>query len=608
LREVTTSMTLQVLQGTSFRLPPDIQLSGVQRSAIDLYQRGLNVFPVCRPEEVAEIAQINPKKFNKEMKLPYILNPLFYSRLHLCNSGCADRESRTGLKCYGNRNGCSFTDLFDFSNLGVMLGRTSGNLVCIDCDTMPAFQVVLREFTIRNLNFWGYYTSRGGNLLFRLAEGEAVNMDKCAIIGVQIWGYHHFCVLPPSVHAAGIVYTWLDRTEPAWHLPQHESPPVLHLGELEWLGVKVHEKQTKQQNLFGLPEWTCCLSENNRKILASEIPEGQRNIMLTKATYDVAAAINNILVPYEEAEQLLLWTASRCQPPYPPKQVRQMLNSAINKSGLRLSRDFYSHSTIEHHSEAFVSQAEYFLSTYAWSTHGRTAQTDKAVFAACITRAKLDRADGFRASIREVADLANIQQPFTANRALHRLCKKELLHPLEKDTSGAQRFLFGDEVTVHHQHTNPLLKNSGLTMHTHFVPQDRVEQDISLKLGRISFNVWKHLQQFPEPGATAISSKTGLNRSSISRSLKKLITLGMVTFSRAEGVYVGEHLNQEALEEIAMKMGSLGKSDERRERFAREREIRTNIKVAKAREKFRKMRASSTRPISNFDEKRRLTI
>lgn len=566
----------------------------MQIAAMDLYRRGLNVFPVCRPEEVKELARLYPNKINNTMKLPYILRPLFYYRLHLCNIKCSDRQNKLGHPCSGSRPWIRFEDLFDFANLGVMLGRTSGNLVCVDCDSQIAFEQSLREFTKRGQKFWGYYTSRGGNLLFRIKEGELANKKHCSISGVEIWGNNHFCVLPPSVHSCGVIYSWLDRTEPLWYLPANEPPPLLSIGQVDWLGVQLKKGQTHSKCFESLPCWTKALSENTCRILTSQHREGERNIKLTKAVYDVAAAIQLDIVGYKEAENLLHQTAARCVPPYPSAHITEMLRTALNKPGLKLSRQYFERKPSITFGHATILKAEKFVKEYDWRIHGRTAQTDRVVFLACIQRAKLDREEDFRASQREILDLANIQQRVTVRNAIKRLVKHELLAFTKVDQGGSNRYKFSEKIIIGNYPINPLLINGGVDTDTveivHGLPSRPIEQDIFLKLGKVAWVVYQYLLNKPESSPSRIAKATHQAQSSVSEALKKMLEIGLLTYSQAEGVYLGEHLSIETFEAIAERLGVLGKSYQRKVSINLDREINVNRQIAQARKKFAYLR------------------
>ena len=548
-------------------------LSSIQLSAMSLYQYGLNVFPVPRPQEVNKLAELYPGKFYANTKIPYILEPLFYSRMHFCDETCKSHTIHTFRLCPGNRNGTRFQDLFVYANIGVILGRTSGNLVCIDCNSHKAFDLVVNRFDLNDLDYWAYQTSRGGNLLFQLLEGEAKNMSSSPIPEVEIWGNKHFCVLPPSVHPSGVVYTWINGLDPSHRLRNNFMLPCLNLEQLAWLGIQVKDRSIKHgcDDHPDLPIWTQYLSINNRKILCSQLIEGERNQQLTKAVYDIAAVIEQGFTSYDEGLEVLLWTSSRCVPPYPHGEIRKMLASALRKKDLVLAKDYENPNKNTSKYLSIIQKAELFLYQYDWRTHGRTALTDRAVFEACIKRAHNDRSNTFRASSRETAELANIQKPNTVINSMTRLINKGLLKKVGRDNSGANTFCFGDTVLVPDRYTITSLNTSvpfeNGDFSTQFSPDTSIEQDLFSKLGRMAFPIWEYLKQNPKSSPSVIAEKLHLNRSSVSKALSRLRTYGLINFSEAEGIYTGNTLLPEDIEILAEELGTFGRSKKRTEHF-----------------------------------------
>jgi hypothetical protein len=75
---------------------------------------------------------------------------------------------------------------------------------------------------------------------------------------VGIRGNRHYVVVPPSVDASGVLYTWVRHPG----LPSG-PPPVVSLDELGWLGVTLALENTKEweaRGLEGLPTWTVVVS------------------------------------------------------------------------------------------------------------------------------------------------------------------------------------------------------------------------------------------------------------------------------------------------------------------------------------------------------------
>jgi|SRR5271157_487943 len=568
----------------------------LEDAAIDLYQRGLNVIPIPRLPEVKAWAAINSSERDPyHDKPPYILKPFFTTRLHLCGQDCKNVD---GKQKYCLPYEASFENLFHDANLAVVLGRTSGNLVQLDCDSQKAFEEIRNQLEKRIIPYWGYTSHRGGGYLVRILEGEVANIEdgKCSILDVQIWGSYRFAVLPPSLHPKGEFYQWI-KTDP-YYLPPDEKPPVISISELEWLGVKLRLKQRnnwERPETFGLPEWTGKLSLKNRKILTTTFHEGERNIQLTKPTYDIAALIILGEIPYAEGERVLIEAAKLSH--YPASSIRQMLKSALRKNPSPARR--MSSQTIKTWQKAGV-----FSQHYDWRIYGRKAQTARAVFNACIQRAMLDNSETFRASAREVAELANFGTHIRAWKGLQLLCSSTsggapalLNYAGKSDFSGANLYSFTNFVLTftankpsdHNDNSNyPLAVNSVIVMFapTTCNPISEVEKDVFVKLGLVAWRVWRHLCSTPESSAVAIAKSENLVAVSVRRALKALKQHGLVTFGKAEGLYYGEDLSESDFESIATKLGTLGKSALRKRNYQIERERRANLRLAKERKKW----------------------
>ncbi len=115
-----------------------------------------------------------------------------------------------------------FNDLMAGSNIAVMTGRLSGNLVVLDCDTPTEYERVGKALEAHGLTPWIRNSIRGGQFWLRCADGEVANSNRGT---VQILGNHVYSVAPPSVHPDGMVYDWLAR--------EGEEPPVVPLAELQ---------------------------------------------------------------------------------------------------------------------------------------------------------------------------------------------------------------------------------------------------------------------------------------------------------------------------------------------------------------------------------------
>ncbi|MBT7122715.1 MAG: bifunctional DNA primase/polymerase [Clostridia bacterium] len=532
-------------------------ITDTQRTAIDLHKRGLNVFPIPRGS-----------------KKPYILRPMFYSRLHRCGLSCKVQHAP------------SFKDLFDRQNIAVMLGRTSQNLFAIDCDTLADFRGMAAELDRRGLPYWAIGSARGGSYLMRLAEGEAKNKTLNGWQHVEIWGNKHFMILPPSIHPSGVIYQWASP-EPYYNLPDREAPPLVSITALDWLGVEIHTTGARWEapELLGLPDWTVNLSRANRRILAramsGNIPEGARNIELHKPAYDIAALIDAGMIQYAEGWEVLEAAADAVG--YPVKDARGSLRSALNKPDLTRARDGAKIIPKPYQ------QALAFAEAYSWPS-GRAGHTDKAVFLACCERAKVDagRGGSFRAASRETAHAANVSARTTV-KVLRRLVRAGLLKYAGRDPSGANRYKFGEGYRSFP--TNPTCSYSGevtIPLKTDKLPQTEAQKDVFGRLGAVSWAVYSYLLENYGTGYKQIAKATGQKAGSVARVLSRgkntgvLLLHGLVIYNAAEGNYHAEKATEDKLERIAAALYVLGRTAKRERQYQADRELRVNYLLAGA--------------------------
>lgn len=548
----------QTAQGYDFA--PPVRLTDVQATAIDLYQRGFNVVPLMRHE-----------------KKPYILEPFFTSRLHHCDSNCRHKGKD------------DIAELFTRNNVGVITGRTSGNLLDIDCDSQEAFAKIGQQLAARNLPFWAIATYSGGRYLLRIAEGEAHNKPKhregvpyckaneitkdTKFSDVEFWGNRHLVVVPPSIHPSGIVYQWVTP-EPRLYLAPHETLPAVNIAALEWLGVTLEKasREWEETELFGLPEWASVLTLETRRTLTDTPKEGWRNTSMFKAACDMKA--NNI--DYHDAEQLILELADRAGTPH--REAQATLKSAYRKERTT-AKQYYggSKSVVKE-----WQRAKAFAESFDWKgTFGRTALKRRAVYLACIERAKLDGRLHWRATTRELAELANTSAK-RAGESLQDLERAGLIQRVNSGKhAGVYRFAGLSKVTT----VNTTGSYSVVSLDT---PKTQAEQDFFGKLGLTAWHVWRWLLRHTARNAGEVARATGLPRSSVYEALKTLTGVGLVTRSTAEGgLYYGEPMTDGSLANLAVVLNEgASPSQARKQLHQLERERRVNMLTRKAIERY----------------------
>ena len=584
MTETRATLTAETLQVT---VAPELSqsLTELQITAVDLYLRGLNVLPMPHP------AWLEANGHPADDKTPFILTQFYTGRLHLCGPECARRTAKTGRKC----KGANYVDLFETpSNIGLMTGRTSGNLFVIDTDSHTDAAAMKAELDRRGLPYWSWRTRRGAAFAMRLIEGEADNQPGGetgrpvpGYPDTQIWGNTRFCVCPPSSYYIGAgVYTWLTP-EPRFYLPPFQGPPAVHLADLAFLDVKLYRPGGwTDPELHGLPQWAAMLSKPNRAILATVHPEGTRNSELTKPTYDIAALIDQDLITYREGEAVLIDAAELSN--YPVKAIRGMLKSALKKNPTRATT---SGGTLQPWARALT-----FAEGYNWRIYGRAAQSVRGVFLACCERSKMDNSDTFRATEREVAELANLSRD-TAHKALRRLSDHNTdarpllvrVKPGNPKTGEPNVYGFTAYATSTPEGGAPVLplslhcSNSGRfgAPENDTLPATLIQQDVFNRrgLGANAYRIWEYCKANREhTTSTPIAAALNLHPGSVRKALKRLIEADLVRRGGDGAVYSVE-VGEDKLEVLSAMMDTLGTADKRKREHTKDREVRLNVRV-----------------------------
>jgi len=186
----------------------------------------------------------------------------------------------------------------DDVNIGLITGRLSGYVV-IDCDSKEAIESFLERYPDAN-NTLQIQTGRGRHFYFQYEEGIRNDTGKLLGPGIDIRGEGGFVVVPPSVHANGTPYEWLNRNKP---IPLNGQLKKVLTGS----GTKIQSDNADQ------------LQEGNEKI-----PEGERNNALTS----LAGSMRDKGMGEEAiAAALLAENKAKCEPPLDQKEVTNIAKS-----------------------------------------------------------------------------------------------------------------------------------------------------------------------------------------------------------------------------------------------------------------------------------------
>jgi hypothetical protein len=525
--------------GTAQAVKSDLQLT-----AVDLYERGLNVFPI-------------PYK----SKEPYLTKQagLYYNRLHHCSALCAHAGT------------FDITELFQRDNLAVMTGKTSGNLIGIDCDTHAAFVGVGEGLAAHALPYWAITGKRGGVYLLRVIEGEAANIPakSSRVPDVEIWGNRHFVVLPPSIHPSGISYEWATP-EPRYHLQAGEGIPAVSIKRLDWLGVTLAKsgKRWEEPQTFDLPQWAAMLSYSSRETLAG-VGVSEENRNRNTSLFNALCDLRGNGIEYHEAEQIAREYAHKVG--IKEREAISTLKSAYSQDRTTPAEYYGEKSGGQRVREWQRAQA--LAESYDWrGTFGARAQSRKRCYLACIERAQLEGRLHWRATTRELAERAGTDK----NRIvqyLRDLAEVKLIKRTNAKGAGVYRFL-----NLPNEAAAQLIE----------LPKTQGEQDVFSRLGLNAWHVWRYLLQNLADNPAQIARETKLPRTSVYSAVKILQHDNVRLVSRGgDGKLYGEPRTEASLQSMALFWNDGASPSKRRKEAHRvEREIEATRRVRNARARW----------------------
>ncbi|MEK6751599.1 MAG: bifunctional DNA primase/polymerase [Chloroflexota bacterium] len=542
-------------------------LTHLQESAIDLYRRGFNTFPIPHA--------------SKEPFEGTSLKRLYNSRPHLCGDGVEP--------CRHGAAVVNFASLFTGrKNLAVMCGKTSDNLLGVDCDTQAAYETIGKELDALTLPYWAFTSHRGGCYLLRVIEDEAANVTKAAskFEGVELWGNSHYVILPMSIHPSGTVYRWRGDTEPSYHYATaYETLPAVRVTALTWLGVTLlKDDKPKLFEMFGLSAEYSVLSKRDRETLGSGASKGQRNSRLNAAAWHMKQKGFD----YGFVESAILNAAAKCEPVYRPREALSMLKSIFTTSERKHGATF----DPTNEPEVRIQRLYAFVNSYDWkATFGRKARTRRLVFSACVDRSAIE-GETFRAAVRELAETVNRNYSYVgvclrdlANKGLLRLATS-----WTESSSGANVYAFGDAFK-HYCEKNTVTTtcntNVFFSQYEKNTNTDAWKDVFGLKgLGVVAVEVLKALQAKQYKSIYAIAKDTGAAYNSVKDAVKRLIKHNLAIHSEAEGLYYAEPVTEAALLALSVKLQTNGRAEMQRIAHGIDREIFINRNLSEAMQPF----------------------
>ena len=298
------------------------------------------------------------------------------------------------------------------ANLAVMVGRTSGNLFVIDCETPAEFE--RQRATLRSIGVtaWAVRTGGGGGHLYlRSADGELANLTltKAQSLGLgdcEVRGCRCYVLAPPSVHPdTGVFYEWLAR--------DGDGPPIVPLAALDWLPagaplVRARQSQ-RAESEPGAPVASyaeTAFAEEVERVASA--PEGARNDTLNRAAFALGQ-----LVAVGALDENEVWDAlfdAALDAGLSKGETARTIDSGLT-AGMAKPRG----NVPQRPRTATADQLRAWVSAQTW--HGKAGASRRAVALALAERARTARNGTWRASEREVATLARVARR-TARKAL----------------------------------------------------------------------------------------------------------------------------------------------------------------------------------------------
>lgn len=496
---------------------PVMDLSPTQEHAMYLYQLGFNVFPTPYlqkggwPWKRLQFTRLSVED----------LYPLFSGRV----------------------------------NTAVMMGRTSGNLFVIDCETKKIFAEMERQLQNVHIPIWAVRSGgrkEGGHFYLRCKEGEVANIRAGERDGYEIRGNRVYVLSPLSVHPDGGIYNWYKR--------EGHEPPVVSLEQLVWLSLSL----ATDKNAGREPEPFAELAKSTRDFIAIGAAEGERNDRLFSAACDLHGNCHT----HFTAMQLLMPIARKTG--LSDREAKDTINSAYSKRRLPAKVRANPQTTVKPHQKALA-----WIQTQPWK--GKAGQTDRAVLIACCQRATSANPSGiFRVSTREVAELAQVTHK-TALTSLKRLIQKGfLISAGQAPDSGAGLYRLGSKTQQVDEKFLRIYTTNCYPVGTVGIDVNSQKNDAFEEgaLGKTARLVYEAMVGLVEPArGKALAGLTGLSQDQVYRALRKLVGYGLT--SRVQGTgggYVLVPVSDEYLAEvIASRAGTLGKGEKRRNLHQRQR-------------------------------------
>lgn len=193
------------------------------------------------------------------------------------------------------------------SNVAVLTGKVSGNLVILDCDSQEKFKelssVICSQMGIDDIRDFTRISQTGKGFHIWLRTKESAKSQKFPNLDIK--GEGGYIIAPPSVHPSGAQYQFINDL------------PIVKVDNLKLIGVDLDQKSSEIPN-NSQPDW---VSE-----ALKGVGQGCRNDTAIKL---VGYFIN--LVPEAVCRTILNDWNNRNTPPLPVQEIDQMITRGYQK-------------------------------------------------------------------------------------------------------------------------------------------------------------------------------------------------------------------------------------------------------------------------------------
>ena len=450
--------------------------------------------------------------------------------------------------CYCRIDPVAIPMLFEHrAGILVITGSISRNLTILDCDDIATGKHHWYEFRDRGLCPWVNETERGFQFWW-LSDIELDNIDKHKGYGYELKGHTRYCLAPPSIHPTGVIYQWAEQ--------EGDEPPTIPKSALEWLPLQARYKERRipKHEIPPYPE----LSARNRNFIINGAPVGERNHRL----FAVACDLNGNDYTFTDARDILGPVAKQIG--LRGREIASTIRSAYAETREPARQSSVYRVPLWERAKQWAEQHDWkpMETTLKGKRVAVTKSTAQKSFLACCERARRDNSNVFRASVREVADIAGLNKE-TANKGLYCLIAEGMIVTCGYNRIGARLLAFGTSCT-----------SRTVTPTGHKVLYgSRNKHPDTFSRGAIGFNgerVWNVILMKPMRNCE-LARLLRLSPSTVSRHLHKLKAHHMAI--RTDKTWEGLPLSSESLDDVARVCGTLGNTEKRKKRHQLERSI-----------------------------------